>query len=341
MKLEIVTAGPILTVQDRGRSGLRHLGVSSAGPIDADAMALANALCANHPDAAALEFAGPGGSFRATGPIRFAVITRMCDVRIDGQRVATGESHRLATGETLSVAAPSGVVWGYLAVSGGIWTEPVMGARATHLRNRLGGVVGRALRAGDALPLGAQVDSCCLRQKNTPRPGRADGSADAPIRVILGPQADHFTPQTLDRFQSLPFHVTTKRDRMAMVLDGVELPADGGHDIVSDGTVPGSIQVPGSRQPLVLLTESQTTGGYPKIATIASVDLARLAQMPSGRTVRFSAISRQDGEQLWCEQRRNIRNALNSLEPKGGGALSSEYLLSCDLIGGVSVMDDT
>ena len=330
MSLEIVTAGPMLTIQDRGRSGLRHLGVSSAGPIDADAMALANALCANHPDAAALEFAGPGGSFRATVPIRFAVIAGMCDVRIDGQRIATGESHRLAAGATLSVAAPSG----------GIWTEPVMGARATHLRNRLGGVAGRALRAGDALPLGTQVDSCCLRQKNPPRPGAADGSADAPIRVILGPQADHFTPQTLDRFQSLPFHVTAKRDRMAMVLDGVELPADGGHDIVSDGTVPGSIQVPGSRQPLVLLTESQTTGGYPKIATIASVDLARLAQMPSGRTVRFSAISRQDGEQLWCEQLRNIRNALSSLEPKGGGALSSEYLLSCDLIGGVSVMDD-
>lgn len=330
MRLEVLAAGPMLTVQDAGRHGLRHLGVSTAGPIDADAMALANALCGNDPGAAALEFAGGGSRFRADRPLRFAVAGGGFEIRIGARRVAAGESHRLAPGEVLSLGPPEGVVWAYLALSGGVATEPVLGSRATHLRSGLGGLDGRRLQAGDRLPLGPTAEGPCLREGAlVPR------HATGPIRLIPGPQSDRFAPDVLRRLVTEPFTVTPQRDRMAMVLGGVTLPAQGGHDIVSDGTVPGSIQVPGSGHPLVLLAESQTTGGYPKIATVASVDLARLAQMPVGSVVRFEAISRDEGEALWLAGRRAFARRLDGLVPKPDGALSSEYLLASDVVGGI------
>lgn len=334
MSIEILSAGPMLSVQDAGRFGLRHLGVSNAGPIDPSAMALANALCGNEPDTAALEFAGRGGSFRATRPLRFAVTGGLCDIRIDGRLVQAGESHRLKPGETLVVGVLRGAVWGYVAFSGGIAIDPVLGSRATHLRSGLGGVGGRALVAGDTLPLGeAEADAPCLRPASQVR-AAGIGRGDGPIRIVLGPQQDYFAPEIIERLTGEPFTVTPQRDRMAMVLGGVELPAVRGHDIVSDGTVPGSIQVPGSGMPLVLLAESQTTGGYPKIATIVSADLARLSQMPVGTDIRFAVVTRDEGEEIWLAHRRELRAALGDLVAKPEGTLRSEYLLSCDLVGG-------
>jgi allophanate hydrolase len=333
MSIEVLSAGPMLSVQDAGRFGLRHLGVSNAGPIDAAAMALANVLCGNAPEAAALEFAGRGGSFRVTRPVRFAVMGGVCDVRIDGRPVAAGESHRLKPGETLVVGVLRDVVWGYVAFSGGIAITPVLGSRATHLRSGVGGVEGRALAAGDVLPLGeAEADAPCLRPANPAR-AAALGRGDGPIRVVLGPQQDYFAPEIVARLTEGSFTVTAQRDRMAMVLGGVELPAARGHDIVSDGTVPGSIQVPGSAMPLVLLAESQTTGGYPKIATIVSADLARLTQMPVGAELRFAVVTRDEGEEILLAHRRALRAALADLVVKPEGALRSDYLLSCDLVG--------
>lgn len=335
MSVEVLSAGPMLTVQDSGRFGLRHFGVSSAGPIDRPAMALANALVGNDPGAAALEFAGPAGRFRATRPLRFAVAGADCAIRIDKRPVSAGESHVLNAGETLTVGSPDGVVWAYLAFSGGIETPPVLRSRSTHLRSGVGGVEGRSVRAGDQLPLGYDdPDASCLRpavRLDNHAPGRGCG----PIRIVLGPQDNHFAADVVARLTECDFLVTPQRDRMAMVLGGTELPAAQGHDIVSDGTVPGSVQVPGSGMPLVLLAESQTTGGYPKIGTIASADLVRLAQMPAGSSFRFAIISRDEGEEAWLGQQRSLRNLLAGLIAKPTGILRSEYLLSCDLVGGV------
>lgn len=333
--LEVCAASPLLSVQDAGRRGLRHLGIGWAGPVDGDALALANALCANPPGAAGLEFAGPGAAFRATRALRFAVAGAECAITIEGRRVAAGESHRLEPGQTLRLGAPEGAVWACLALSGGVATAPVMGARATHLRAGLGGHEGRALRAGDRLALGAETSSPCLRparplQGASPRPPES-----GPIRVVMGPQEGHFAPEIRALFTSAPFTVSPRRDRMAMLLEGPALPAARGHDIVSDATVPGAIQVPGSGQPLVLLAESQTTGGYPKIATIASVDLARLAQLPAGHSLHFAPIAREEAEAAWLAQRRAVARVLEGLVPRAEASLSSHYLLGHDLVGGL------
>src|SRR5699024_10476033 len=144
-------------------------------------------------------------------------------------------------GEELTIGAPEGAVWGYLAFAGGLDTPPVLGSRSTHLRNMLGGVEGRVLQAGDRLPLGEMADGPCLRPK-TPLRGGIVPREDGPIRLVPGPQQDHFRPDILARLTAENFTVTPRRDRMAMVLDGALLPARDGHDIISDGTVPGSVQ---------------------------------------------------------------------------------------------------
>ena len=331
MTLEVLQAGMMLSVQDRGRTGLRHVGVSSAGPMDPPAHSIANALAGNDPGAAALEFAMVGGRFRAARPLRFAVTGGDPDVRVQGRPVAAWQAHRLEPGEVLSIGACAHGVWGYLAISGGIATDPVMGSRSTHLRTGLGGLDGRALRAGDVLPLGEDdASGTCLRLG-----ARGRAADDGPIRVVLGPQADYFTDEALERLTGESFTVTPQSDRMAMALSGPELRSARGHDIISDGTVPGSIQVPGMRQPFILMAECQTTGGYPKIATVIGADLPRMAQQRAGSTVRFLAVGRDEAEAIWIEHVRDLRATLSGLVPSGGGILTTEYLLSCDLVGGI------
>lgn len=332
MMLEVISAGPMLSVQDPGRRGLRQSGVSAAGPMDPPAMALANRLCGNQPGAAVLEFAAMGGRFRAECPLRFAVTGGDCTIRVGDATVAPGETHRLPAGEELTVGPLSGAVWGYLAVSGGIETPMVMGARSTHLRFGIGGLDGRALRAGDRLPLGADRGAdLLLRPGSSHRPPPPTG----PIRVMLGPQDEWFAAEVLQRLTGESFTITAQRDRMATVLDGPVLPAIGGHDIISDGLIPGAIQVPASGKPMVLMADCQTTGGYPKIATVISADLPRLAQLPTGAQLRFAVVDRATAEAAAHQQHTALRALLEGLVARPAGALSSEYLLSCDLVGGI------
>ena len=335
MNLFVLSAGPLLSVQDRGRRGFRSNGVSAAGPMDAPALAFANALCSNDSDAAALEFAGLGGQFKAEAPICFAVTGGECDIRIDNKPVAAGETHRLEAGAILKIGALKEATWGYLAIGGGIQTPLVIGSRSTHLRFGLGGLDGRALVAGDMLPLLDTPPTGPLLRPATARAGANLPQPRGPIRIIAGPQDAYFDADVLARLTAEPFTITRQRDRMASVLDGPALPAARGHDIVSDGTVPGVIQVPGSGQPIVLMAECQTTGGYPKIATIISADLARFAQMPTGAQFTFQIVDRRTGEDAARQIHTTHQAKLSGLVQKAGAILSSSYLLSCDLVGGI------
>jgi allophanate hydrolase len=321
----------MLSIQDRGRHGYKRFGVPAAGAMDAPAMALANVLCGNVPGAAALEFTAFGGRFRAGRAMRIAVTGGDCDIQIGTRVLAAGQSHAVEAGEVVKIGALRGATWGYLAVSGGIAVPEVLGARATHLRFALGGVDGRALQAGDVLALGEDDPTGICMRPRTPLPAPSSG----PIRVVLGPQDDFFAPEVIDRLVSAPFDISPQRDRMAMVLDGPTLPAVRSHDIVSDGTVPGVIQVPASGRPMVLMADSQTTGGYPKIATVISVDMPRLAQMATGTSFRFEAITRDAAEELLIAERAHLREILSSLVPATGAALRSDFLLSSNLSGEV------
>ncbi|WP_368669554.1 biotin-dependent carboxyltransferase family protein [Agrobacterium sp. a22-2] len=309
--LTIERPGMMMTVQDAGRFGLLHQGVSASGAMDQDAYRIANALVGNDPGSAVLEFAIMGGALRISRDCRIAITGGACDIRI-GDRVLPGwESHWLKAGEILTIGALRDATWGYVAVSGGIETAPVLGSRSTHLRTALGGYEGRVLAAGDALPLGREPGGECLCL------GRTFRRAVGPIRVVAGPQDDYFAADIRQRFLTETFSVGTMRDRMASMLDGPSLPAVRGHDIVSDGTLTGSVQVPSSGRPIVLMADRQTTGGYPKIATIISADLGRFAQLPSGRAFRFRAVSAEHAEDIGLRAARELADVIATLTPAG------------------------
>ena len=330
MNLEVLETGPLSTVQDGGRKGLRGFGVSEAGPVDAAAFQMANLLVGNPAEAAAIEFAYVGGRFRADRAVAVAVTGPGVSVSIDGQPAQAQATLRLEPGQELRIGPLAKGLWGYLAVNGGIATPPVLGSRATHLRFSLGGLEGRTLRAGDHLPLG---DGGEIADRIATR--ALPEVTAAPIRVLLGPQEDFFAPDVLERFLTQAHRVSSRIDRMAAMIDGDPLPAEKGHDIVSDGTVPGSIQVPGSGQPLVLLAEGQTSGGYPKIATVIGTDLVRLAQLGPGKPFRFQAVSPEEAEAAFLAARKETRAILDAIQEVQDFRPDPEKLMAENLISGV------
>lgn len=300
----------MVSVQDAGRRGHLRSGISRSGPMDPWAFQVAQALVGNPEGLAALEFAFVGGTYQVSEPVRFAVTGGAVDIRINGQAVPAWESHHLQPGDTLAVGHLTRSVWGYIAFSGGIDTPPVLGSRATHLRTHLGGLEGRTLKAGDTLPLGDSFYAPCYRLS---RPVTLRQGA---IRITPGPQIDYFSNDMWGALLKNEFRTSTQSDRMAYVLDGPPLVAWRGHDIISDGLMRGSIQVPGSGKLLVLASDCQTTGGYPKIASVISVDLPRLLQMPPGRAFKFSCTRIDDAEDELVSMRRRVREACETLSVK-------------------------
>jgi biotin-dependent carboxylase-like uncharacterized protein len=283
------------SVQDMGRTGWRRFGLTGAGAMDPESLACANALVGNPIAAAAIEFAHAGGEWQVRGAdCRIAITGGGFDTSINGEPLQPNASTVLRQGHTLKIGGARDAVWGYLAVAGGVLVAREFGSRSTHVRSGVGGLQGRFLQAGDELklastgaPIGAEHT---LSRPPLPR--------DAPIRVVLGPQDDYFTQAAITKFLSTEYRVTWQGDRMGYRLEGPPLEHAGGFNIVSDGLLPGSIQVPGNGQPIVLLMDAQTTGGYPKIATIVSADVGRFAQHRPGRTVRFAAVDLDDAQLL-------------------------------------------
>ena len=289
--VEIADAGVANTVQDSGRPGHRSIGVPVSGAADALLLACANHLVGNSADAAAIEMPLAGPSLRATdGPVRVALAgaVEAQVLRTDGQiqPVVASHSVTLRRGDVLRVGAVRAGV-AYLALAGACQVPCQLGSRSTYARARLGGVSGRALRAGDRIECGAPPSLAGLEW-------RADlfEHGGGPIRVMLGPQDDAFEPQAIETFLRAPYRVGRESDRMGMRLQGAILRHRSGADITSEGVVPGAVQVPGNGAPIVLLADAQTVGGYAKIATVIHADLSRLAHLRPGAELRFAAVTR-------------------------------------------------
>lgn len=278
---------PFVTVQDSGRRGWMRFGVSRAGAMDFAAMAAANILVGNPPDVPVLEFAHAAGIWRLAGAdCRIAVTGGTFGCRAGGRLLPPWHSATLGDGEVLQIGGATDAVWGYLALAGGIALPRQLGSLSTHLRSGIGGLGGRMLRAGDALPLAAPRRPAGPDLALAP-PIRRTG----PLRVVLGPQDDYFTPESIETFLGREFRLSPQFDRLGYRLTGPELHHAKGFNIVSDGVVPGCIQVPGDCQPIVLMRDCQPPGGYPKIATVITADLGRLAQSRAGTPLRFRQVS--------------------------------------------------
>ena len=321
-RLTVTQPGALTTVQDLGRRGWRRSGVPLAGALDPGLLRLANRLAGNADAAPALEFFLSGPTLQALdAPVQlaFAGHFRVALQRGGQRQVLDGwRSVTLQPGDSLRVGQVQVGRVGYVAVAG-LVVPRVLGSASTYLRARLGGLGGRALAAGDQL---AAAAAPAAQDGHGPAPPERmlrhpPVPLDAPIRVVPGPQDDHFDAAAMAAFLQTPFRISRDADRMGLRLEGTPLQhrPDKGAEIVSDAAVPGSIQVPGNGLPIVLLADGQTAGGYPKIATVASADLPRLACAAVGSTVRFSAISVAEAEALARTHEAALQRLLAAIEP--------------------------
>lgn len=279
--IRIVEGGLFTTVQDLGRRGHQRLGVPPSGALDPVSLRTANLILGNPPGTAALEMCRLGCTIE--------VEAESVRIALAGATAAHPmlESLTLRRGETLRIGRVAGGAC-YLAVEGGFDIAPVLGSRSTYTRAGFGGLHGGRLQAGDRLPL-AQPAATPRRERRLPHPVPAE--RDRPLRVILGPQADHFTEEAIDALLSADFPVTPEADRMGLRLAGPKLAHLGRPEIATDGLATGALQVPGSGHPIALLPDRHTSGGYPKIATVITADLHRLGQSIPGTVLRFEAVA--------------------------------------------------
>jgi biotin-dependent carboxylase-like uncharacterized protein len=289
-KLAITSIGPASSVQDGGRFGAQRYGLTPSGAMDRLGLAAANCLAGNALFAAAIEIGPYGAALTARGgPVRVGLSGAPRSADIAGRAVAWGTSVTIADGETLKLGMARGGSFSYLAIEGGIKGEPMFGSLAVNARAGLGSPFPRPLQAGDELEV-ATASTAPERRIDLPP------AAAGPVRVVLGPQNDEFGDEALSLFLGSEWKISATSDRMGYRLEGPVIRHLHGHNIVSDGTVHGSIQVPGNGQPIVLMPDRGTSGGYPKIATVISADFGRFAQIPAGSPFRFKAVSIQEAQ---------------------------------------------
>ncbi|MBL8833454.1 MAG: biotin-dependent carboxyltransferase family protein [Rhodospirillales bacterium] len=333
--LAVDEAGPATSVQDAGRFGALRYGLSSAGAMDRYALAAANVLVGQNAGAAAIEIGPFAARFAArAGAVRVALYGADRAATVGDRPVRLARSFVLQPGETLALRAARGGTFTYLAVEGGIAGTPSFGSMSVHARAGLGSPIARALAAGDALDVGTtRTERGEMQIAVVPFDG-------GPIRVVLGPQDDYFSPDEIAAFLAAEWRIAPASDRMGFRLDGPPISAARGNNIVSDGIANGQIQIPGGGQPLVLLADRGTTGGYPKIAGIVTADLGRFAQIQPGKPFRFQSVGIDAARRLTCDWRMALDGLAGRVVPLRGAEPSSEALLAANLAGGaVSALD--
>jgi biotin-dependent carboxylase-like uncharacterized protein len=335
--LKVFAPGFHTTVQDLGRIGYQDIGVPVSGALDEVSLRIANALVRNPPTTPGLEILLSGPTLEVTADsVRVALVGAGASLRIgrgDPFVVAAGQSATLPGGEIFQVVASRHSACCYLAVEGGIAVPLVLGSASTYTRAAIGGLEGRALRRDDVVPL------AITRASLGPElwaPTLPSAGGEQSIRVILGPQQECFTAEAVTALLNGKFRVSKDADRMGMRLDGPLLQHRAGWDIVSDAIATGSIQVPGSGQPIVLLADHQTTGGYPKIATVISADLPVVGRRRSGDPIRFLAVSVETAEAVHREEKRRLAELVAGLQQVQQTRLDLSSLYGNNLISGVT-----
>jgi antagonist of KipI len=313
-------AGFLTSVQDLGRTGFRQFGVSTSGALDPFSLRVANLLVGNDEGAAGLEITLGGLQLRFEDEQIVAWCGGEFDVQIGSRALPAGHVANVQVGDELKFGRAHTGCRCWLAISGGIDASVVLGSRSTDLRANFGGLEGRALRDGDRLLLGQFRRSSSFAKATADRQtaateisswgGPHDWVSPAKryplLRFIRGVDWDRFNASTLQRFTGEAFAVSPDSDRMGVRLDGPELKRQDETDLISEAVAPGTIQVPPSGKPILLLGDCQTIGGYPKIAHVITVDLGVAAQLRAGDAVRFSEVSLQDAHTLLVERERDL-----------------------------------
>ena len=329
-RIRIIKPGLLTTVQDRGRLGYQQFGVTVAGAMDNYSFRVANLLVENDENEAVLEttFMGPEIEFDCDEVI--AITGADMKPKLNGEPVELWTSIPVAKGDKLSFSSVTNGLRCYIAFSRGINVPEIMGSKSTYLRGKLGGFEGRKLEKGDELPLG---------EKNLASTGSYAPKKYIPIyekeytlRVVLGPQDDYFTDEGIETFLNSTYKITSEADRMGYRLDGPVIAHKDGADIISDGIVYGSVQVPGGGLPIILMSDRGTTGGYTKIATVLTPDLSILAQMGPGSSVKFKKVSVHEAHEIYKEYENRI-SELKSFMKNNRFEFNKNMMFSLNMFG--------
>ncbi|EJM97294.1 biotin-dependent carboxyltransferase family protein [Herbaspirillum sp. YR522] len=320
--IEIIHPGVLASVQDLGRPGHRQLGIHPGGALNTLAMRSANLLVGNAPDCAGIEITMGACEIRFSHDTRIALGGDDTGATLDDRPIGACWSLPVRAGQVfkLGIAAPQGAgqppqlsMRTYLAVAGGIDVPSVLGSRSTDLKACFGGHQGRPLRKGDRLAVGPvqhRVTGPAFGVRSPRWSGlaasRDDSSRHVTLRTLPGPEFEQFTGAAREAIWASTWRVTPNSNRMGYRLEGAELKRRHSRDMLSHGVVPGTIQVPPSGQPIILMGDAQTTGGYPKIGMVISADLWKLAQAPLNATLRLQPCTLSDAFEAWNEQQRYL-----------------------------------
>jgi antagonist of KipI len=312
MTATVFRAGFLTSVQDLGRTGYRQFGVSLAGALDVFAFRVANLIVGNAESAAGLEITFGGLQLQFADERIVAWCGGDFDVQIGSRSLPAGHAARLQAREELKFGRPQTGCRSWLAISGGVDVPIVLGSRSLDLRTDFGGFRGRALRDGDVLQLGARPGSPIpaterISSWSASKPWAQTAVSTPVLRFVRGAAWDLFNDVTIQRFTSEAFAVSPDSDRMGVRLDGPELRRENDADLISEAVAPGTIQVPSSGKPILLLGDCQTVGGYPKIAHVITVDLGIASQLRAGDHVRFSEVSLADAHRLLLERESELK----------------------------------
>ncbi|GAB2870525.1 biotin-dependent carboxyltransferase family protein [Paraburkholderia jirisanensis] len=328
--IDVIRAGLLSSVQDLGRYGFRHLGVAQVGALDPLSLEVGNRLVGNRPDVAGIEITFGPTVLRFLRATRIAITGTEFGATLDDKPVYSWWSLPVQAGQQLTLNAAKRGMRGYVCVAGGVDVLPMLGSRSTDLGAGFGGLGGRALRDGDRLPIGVppprarssgfspdapefgvKAPAWCkfiLVDEPVRRGRHATGIAWAPpIRVLRGPEYDNFTDAAHEAFWSDEWLVTPNSNRMGYRLAGTPLERKQKSDLLSHGVLPGTIQVPPNGQPIILMSDAQTTGGYPKIGAVIRADLWKLAQIRLNGAVRFIPTTEREAHNALVEERKYLR----------------------------------
>jgi biotin-dependent carboxylase-like uncharacterized protein len=320
--------GVLASVQDLGRHGHRQLGICPGGALDVLALTLANRLVGNADGAAGLELTMGGCELQFEADTRIALTGDDFGASLDGVPLWPCWSVPVAAGQTLRLAGANapGVkkvgLRSWLAVAGGIDVPQILGSRSTDLKAGFGGHEGRALRKGDRLPTGASPLNAAQRERRAfglrgPDWGPNEDDGAIALRVLPGPEFELFTLAAREQLWGERWRITPQSNRMGSRLAGAELKRKRGGDMLSSGVIPGTIQVPPSGQPIILMGDAQTTGGYPRIGVVIRADLWKLAQAPLNGRLRLVQVDQPQALAAWADQQRYLSQVAQGLAAAG------------------------
>lgn len=306
MGIVFLKAGLYTTVQDMGREGQQKSGFHVSGVMDREAYQLGNMLVGNENYEGCLEYLLMGPTIRFTTDAVIALTGGNFQAKINDVEAPMYEAVPVKAGDELAFGFVKEGVWGYLSIAGGLDIPLSLGSRATDIASKLGGVEGRKIKDGDSIELN-KTFSVLPRMEKRKLPLPEYGNAETVLRVVMGPQEDYFSEKGIAAFLGTEYTVTDKCDRMGYRLEGEYIEHnEKGADIISDGIAYGAIQVPSQGQPIAMLADRQTTGGYTKIATIISTDIPKLVQSKSRSKVRFEKVSVEQAQQIYIDHKEKM-----------------------------------